>query len=195
MKDADTTAVVDIWKEKVFSLLLAEEKITPDVVESMRGWKHSGFSVDSSVCIEKADTDALRRVAQYIARSPMSLSRVVALTEDGSLIYRATHSHCLPFPLPADEELSAGSPRNFADFFSFRVFSRIHGAYSSILNKYQHMVHYYGYYSNKKRGLRLKKDTAAQASPHSEQEPLSDFRTQCSIRLAVLIKSVFDRTF
>jgi hypothetical protein len=116
MKDADTTAVVDIWKEKVFSLLLAEEKITPDVVENMRGWKHSGFSVDSSVCIEKADTDALRRVAQYIARSPMSLSRVVALTEDGSLIYRATHSHCLPFPLPADEELSAGSPRNFQIF-------------------------------------------------------------------------------
>ncbi|MBN1983328.1 MAG: transposase [Chitinivibrionales bacterium] len=81
MKNADTTAVVDIWKEKVFSLLLTEEKITPDVVESMRRWKHSGFRVDSSVCIDKDDTDALHRVAQYIGRSPMSLGRVVALSE------------------------------------------------------------------------------------------------------------------
>jgi hypothetical protein len=54
------------------------------------------------------------------------------------------------------------------------------------------MVHYYGYYSNKNRGLRLKKDTAAQASPHSEQEPFSQYRTQCRIRWAALIKSVFE---
>ncbi|MBN1982147.1 MAG: hypothetical protein JW795_11490 [Chitinivibrionales bacterium] len=43
MKNADSNAVVDIGKEKVFSQLLAEEKITPDVVESMRHWKHCGL--------------------------------------------------------------------------------------------------------------------------------------------------------
>jgi hypothetical protein len=189
MKNTDTTAVVDIWKEKVFSLLLAEKKITPDVVESMRQWKHSGFSVHSSVCIEKDDTEALRRVAQYIGRSPMSLSRVVALTDDGSLIYRASHSHCLPFPLPADEELSAGSPRNFQIFSSFEFLAEFT---AHIPDKYQHLVHYYGYYSNKNRGLRLTKDNAAQASPHSDHEPLSDYRTQCRITWAALIKCVFE---
>ncbi len=37
------------WQEAVFALYLAEEKIAPEVVENMRGWPHSGFSVDQSV--------------------------------------------------------------------------------------------------------------------------------------------------
>jgi hypothetical protein len=34
------------WQEAVFALYLAEEKIEPEVVENMRSWQHSGFSVD-----------------------------------------------------------------------------------------------------------------------------------------------------
>jgi ribosomal protein S27E len=37
------------WQEAVFALYLAEGKIEPAVVENMRGWPHSGFSVDQSV--------------------------------------------------------------------------------------------------------------------------------------------------
>jgi hypothetical protein len=38
-----------LWEQEVFALLLAEGKITEDVVANMRSWKHSGFSVDQSV--------------------------------------------------------------------------------------------------------------------------------------------------
>ena len=31
------------WQEAVFALYLAEDKITPEVVENMRTWPHSGF--------------------------------------------------------------------------------------------------------------------------------------------------------
>ncbi len=34
------------WQEAVFALYLAEGKIEPEVVENMRSWPHSGFSVD-----------------------------------------------------------------------------------------------------------------------------------------------------
>ena len=37
------------WQEAVFALYLAEDKIEPEVVENMRTWQHSGFSVDQSV--------------------------------------------------------------------------------------------------------------------------------------------------
>jgi hypothetical protein len=37
------------WQEAVFALYLAEDKIEPEVVENMRTWPHSGFSVDQSV--------------------------------------------------------------------------------------------------------------------------------------------------
>ncbi|MBN1980947.1 MAG: transposase [Chitinivibrionales bacterium] len=79
----------------------------------------------------------------------MSLSRDVALTEDGCLIYRVTHSRCLPFPMPADEQLCTGSPRNFQIFSPFEFLAEFT---AHIPDKYQHLIHYYGYYPNKNRG-------------------------------------------
>jgi len=39
------------WQESVFALYLAEEMIEPEVVENIRTWDHSGFSVDQSVLL------------------------------------------------------------------------------------------------------------------------------------------------
>ncbi len=33
------------WQEAVFALYLAEDEIEPAVVENMRTWPHSGFSI------------------------------------------------------------------------------------------------------------------------------------------------------
>ena len=38
-------------QDAVFELYLSEEKIEPAVVENMRSWPHSGFSVDQSVLL------------------------------------------------------------------------------------------------------------------------------------------------
>jgi hypothetical protein len=43
------------WQEAVFSLYLAEGKIEPQVVENMRTWKHTGFSIDQSVYLPAGD--------------------------------------------------------------------------------------------------------------------------------------------
>ena len=43
---------IEIWQEKVFDFLLDACKIDMEVVANIRGWKHSGFSVDNSVRIE-----------------------------------------------------------------------------------------------------------------------------------------------
>ena len=45
----DMERLLVAWQEAVFALYLAEEKIDPEVVENMRSWQHSGFSVDQSV--------------------------------------------------------------------------------------------------------------------------------------------------
>jgi hypothetical protein len=37
------------WQEAVFPLYLAKGKIELQVVENMRTWKHTGFSIDQSV--------------------------------------------------------------------------------------------------------------------------------------------------
>ena len=65
------------WQEAVFALYLAEDKITPEVVENMRSWPHSGFSVDQSVYLPAGDRAGIERLVGYMTRCPFSLSRLV----------------------------------------------------------------------------------------------------------------------
>lgn len=55
LPDLDMGRLETAWQEAVFALYLAEEKITPEVVETMRSWPHSGFSVDQSVFLPAGD--------------------------------------------------------------------------------------------------------------------------------------------
>ncbi len=43
-----TEPFLKLWEHEVFKLLLAQGKITEEVVQNIRSWKHSGFSVDQS---------------------------------------------------------------------------------------------------------------------------------------------------
>ena len=69
------------WQEAVFALYLAEGKIEPEVVENMRTWEHSGFSVDQSVFLPAGDRAGIERLMQYMTRCPFSLSRLVKVTK------------------------------------------------------------------------------------------------------------------
>ena len=77
------------WQEAVFALYLAEEKIEPEVVENMRSWQHSGFSVDQSVFLPAGDQAGIERLIQYMTRCPYSLSRLVKVSDTGQIVYQA----------------------------------------------------------------------------------------------------------
>jgi hypothetical protein len=42
-----------MWEQAVFDMLLAEGKITEEIVANIRSWRHSGFSIDQSVRLEE----------------------------------------------------------------------------------------------------------------------------------------------
>jgi len=77
------------WEQEVFALLLAEGKITEDVVANMRSWKHSGFSVDQSVQLEAGDQQGVQRLLEYFLRCPFSQARMIQVTEAGQVIYKS----------------------------------------------------------------------------------------------------------
>ena len=52
----------------------------PEVVDNMRSWPHSGFSVDQSVYVPAGDRAGIERLVGYITRCPFSLSRLVKAT-------------------------------------------------------------------------------------------------------------------
>ena len=188
------TVCLALWQDKamhracrgVFDLLLREEKIGEDVVRNMREWRHSGFSIDNSVRLEADDRKGIQRLIEYIARSPFSLTRIIGLTPDGKVIYRAGKSECQTYPETGHEEFKAGIPRNFQVFATLDFLAEVT---QHIPNKGEHQLRYYGAYSNKNRGWRAKKAMPV-SSAAKEPEPGLSFKKR--LCWATLIKMVYE---
>ena len=109
----DMERLLVAWQEAVFELYLAEEKVEPEVVENMRTWQHSGFSVDQSVFLPAGDQAGIERLIQYMTRCPFSLSRLVKVSDTGQIVYQAEKQACRAFPDPKGDGTQAGVKRNF----------------------------------------------------------------------------------
>ena len=147
-----------LFREKIFDLLLRKGRIDDGIVRQMRGWRHSGFSVDRSVRLTAGDTKGLERLARYLVRCPFSLSRVIRVTDEGKILYRAEKTECRRFPRGA--ELFGGVSRNFQVFDPLDFLAELT---QHVPDPWEHLVRYYGYYSNKSRGLRAKKRAKSRA--------------------------------
>ena len=143
LPEFDMDRLLTAWQEAVFALYLNEGKIEPEVVQSMRSWEHSGFSVDQSVLLSAGDRSGIEHLVQYMVRCPFSLSRLVKVTDTGQVVYKAKKDACSAFPDPKDDNLEAGVKRNFQilpplDFIA--EFTQ------HIPPKGSHLIRYYGFY-------------------------------------------------
>ncbi len=128
--ELDEQRLLAAWQEAVFALYLAEGKIETEVVENMRSWPHSGFSVDQSVLLAAGDRAGIERLVQYMTRCPFSLSRLVEVTSSGQVVYKAEKEACRPFPDPEDAGLGRGVKRNFQILSPLDFLTRVHAAHS-----------------------------------------------------------------
>src|SRR3990172_6742159 len=194
LPELDLERLEAAWQEAVFALYLAEDKIEPEVVENMRTWPHSGFSVDQSVFLPAGDRAGIERLVGYMTRCPFSLSRLVMVTETGQVIYKAEKDACRAFPEPQGNELARGPKRNFQilDPLEFLAEFTQH-----IPSKGAHLIRYYGWYSNKARGRRRKAAKAAGAAEQPTTASAVDaapvpVRSRASQTWAMLIKRVYE---
>jgi ribosomal protein S27E len=204
LPELDLERLQTAWQEAVFDLYLAEDKIEPEVVENMRAWPHSGFSVDQSVFLPAGDRAGIERLVGYMTRCPFSLSRLVKVTQTGQVVYKAEKDACRAFPDPRRGELARGPKRNFQilDPLDFLAEFTQH-----IPPKGTHLIRYYGWYSNKARGMRRKvAETAAAEAAAAEAgdcqtvplvattggAPAAPPRRRASQTWAMLIKRVYE---
>ena len=188
LPEFDRERVLAAWQDAVFDLYLAKEKIEPEVVENMRTWEHSGFSVDQSVFLPAGDPSGIERLIQYMTRCPFSLSRLVKVSDSGQVVYQAEKQACRAFPDPKGDETQAGVKRNFQilpplDFLA--EFTQ------HIPAKGSHLIRYYGWYSNKSRGMRKKTEVKPSAEPTSEENASAAAPARSSQTWAMLIKRIY----
>ncbi|RPI72079.1 MAG: hypothetical protein EHM45_22675, partial [Desulfobacteraceae bacterium] len=72
----DPKALEEIFRLKVFRLLLTKGKITEDMVKLFKSWRHSGFHVFCGNRIQPGDKDAMESLARYIIRACFSQERM-----------------------------------------------------------------------------------------------------------------------
>ena len=82
------------------------------------------------------------------------------------------------------QTLMEGVPRNFEVFDQLDFLAEVT---QHIPNKGEHQIRYYGWYSNKKRGMQEKKATAP-----GQPEPDNAFSLKCRKTWAALIKCVYE---
>ena len=56
-------------QEAVCALYRPEGEIEPEVLDNMRTWRHSGFSVDRSALLPAGDQQGIERLARYMRRA------------------------------------------------------------------------------------------------------------------------------
>ena len=178
---------LEIWRDKVFDIFFDAGLLDLETIGSMMTWKHSGFNIDTSVRIEADDRAGMQRLIEYISRCPFSLARMIKITDDGKVLYRANNPDCTRYPeLGMELSLLPGMSRNYQVFDPLDFLASVT---QHIPNKGDHQIRYYGYYSNKSRGMR--KDKAECISP-ADPESLTEFQLKQRLTWATLIKCVYE---
>jgi hypothetical protein len=133
----DPQALEEIFRHKVFRLLISKGKITEDIVKLLKSWRHSGFHVFCGNRIQPGDKDDMESLARYIIRACFSQERMTYTPEKSKVIYVS---------------------KDGKEKKEFEALEWLAAMCSHILDKSMQMVHYYGFYSNVTRGKRKKAD-------------------------------------
>jgi putative transposase/transposase-like zinc-binding protein len=168
----DLIALEHLFRHRVLRPLLRERRIDEMVIRKLLGWRHSGFSLHNAVRIGPHDIEGRRAFSEYVLRSPFSLEKLRYQATTGTIIYQSKMHPTLK--------------RNFEVFSATDWLAALT---AHIPNAGEHLVRYYGWYSNVSRGKRRK----AQGQEHAPIEEVNEVSASAAKRAwARLIKQVYE---
>ena len=160
-----------VFRHKVLRLLRDRELITQERIDLLLSWRHSGFSVHNRTTVYPNDTEGLHRLACYLLRSPVNLSRLRFHPESQLIVYEPKAGH------EVDDEA-------VLDPLEFLARVLIH-----IPQPNKHLVHFYGVYANRVRSAYRNQGTAPKDEPTNAAAPA---RRALSKRWAELIYRIYE---
>jgi hypothetical protein len=139
----------------------------------MLAWRHSGFSVHNSVRVRAHDADGRKKLAQCMLRAPFSLEKMSYDPNSGTVIYRS--------------RLHKGLKRNFQLMPGAQWLEML---CRHIPDRFEHLVRYFGWYSNRVRATRARSDTHSPVEQESQDRDAVAARARSS--WARLIHKVYE---
>ncbi|MGH8674826.1 MAG: transposase [Burkholderiales bacterium] len=122
----------------MLDFLVTERASSQELRSRMLGWRYSGFSVHNQVRVPADDAEGGKKPAGTMLRAPLSLAKMTYDAASGTVLYRA--------------KMHLGLKRNFqlmpgAEWLELLC--------KHIPDRYEQLVRYCGWYSNRSRGARL----------------------------------------
>lgn len=171
----DAYAVTEVFRRLLLKRLHQAERLSETFMNSLLSWVHSGFSVFAGPPVEAGEISTLESQAGYIARPAMSMD-ALRIQPDGALAMQ-----------------TAPDPQTGASLIILDPLEWIHRIASHIADPGQHLVRYYGAYSNR-ANLR---DNSSHDSPAASMQPdagngNSEFSKNARRTWARLIRKIFE---
>ena len=174
LEQVDSTKLEELFSDKVFTALLAEELLDEETIQSMKSWNHSGFNVHVGEPIQPDDENARLFLARYLRKAPLAESRL-SIDESGldpTVVYRA--------PGENDGKIVTFSQLQFLAELSLHI-----------PDTFEQTTRYYGTYSSSHRGkvARGKKyrsmveNNFTPLDQEEEQKPASQSFARCMKRV------------
>jgi hypothetical protein len=178
MPDVSLAPLEELFRARVITFLVKKGLLPPERARMLRGWTHSGFNAHRSQRVPPRNREDMERLAQYIIRNPFSVDKMQPNSSGDSIIYRSG--------------MNPKIQRNFEVFSPCDFIARIT---QHIPDKSFQLVRYYGWYSNKMRGQRLKQTEAEVVdAPEGDVIDVSAFKPRRipSKKWRELIKKVWE---
>ena len=159
--------VLEPWlRKEVLALLRREGLVSAALAEKMLTWRHTGFSAHNSVRLGARDAAGRRRLAQYMLRAPFSLEKMSYDPVSGTVIYRSRMHKTLKrnFQIMSGADWLVQLCRHIPD-------------------RFEHLVRYAGWYSNRSRGKRRR----------TEPKPAEVATREIDVREATRVRSTWAR--
>jgi len=85
----DTKPLEEIFRHKVFKMLLSKGMIMEDQVNMLMNWRHSGFNVFCGPRIWPGNKEVMENLGRYIIRACFSQERMTYIREESKVIYKS----------------------------------------------------------------------------------------------------------
>jgi hypothetical protein len=161
-----------LFRHKVLGLLRDRELITQQRIDLLSSWRNSGFGIHNRTTVYPHDSESLHKLACYLMRPPVNLSRLRYHRDSQLLLYEPKAGQDID-----DEAL--------VDPLEFLARVLIH-----IPEPKRHLVHFYGVYANRIRATYRADDSALAPAGSDANEATS--RRSLSRRWAELIYRIYE---
>lgn len=129
------------FRHDVLDFLVEEGVVTDDFRQRLLSWQHSGFSIHSGVKVKARDAEGQQQLARYMIRAPFALEKTEYKADSGMIVYRSRMHQSLK--------------RNYQVMPGAQWLALL---LQHVPDQGEHLVRYYGWYSNRSRGMRKQQE-------------------------------------